>query len=263
MNSLRTARREARVEGDHDQLSHPQRRDQLGLHREARQQLRRVLRCDDRNRVRIEGQHAVGTADHLAVTEVHTVEGADRHAASLPGLDVGQASDLHRPQAYGFADTSARTAGRRACAPPAPARARVPGAVRRAPARSGSACPAAAPTARRDWAAPVRPRPRTARSRCAAALRSTRRRGPRSASARRCPRSTRSGRQRARRSSSARARAARSDRPSRSARASRNARRAERADRRAPLRSSRPSRSAGAGAALPSATAVDRAAAGR
>ena len=41
----------------------------------------RVLGGDHRDRVRIEREHAVGAADHLAVAEVHAVEGADRDTA--------------------------------------------------------------------------------------------------------------------------------------------------------------------------------------
>ncbi len=91
MNSSADLRGEGRVERDHDQLLHAQRRDQLGLARERRQQLRRVLGRDDRDRVGIEREHAVRARDHLPMAEVHAVEGADRDAAPPSALDVGQA----------------------------------------------------------------------------------------------------------------------------------------------------------------------------
>ncbi len=92
---LRRALGEAGVERDHDKLLHAERGDQLGLARGRRQQLRRVLWRDNRDRVWIERQHRVGIGDHLAVTEVHAVKRADRDAASVAALDVGQAGDLH------------------------------------------------------------------------------------------------------------------------------------------------------------------------
>jgi hypothetical protein len=50
--------------------------------------------------MRVEGEHAVRAADHLAMAEVHTVEGAHRDAAPNCALDVGQAGDLHGRTAY-------------------------------------------------------------------------------------------------------------------------------------------------------------------
>jgi hypothetical protein len=49
--------------------------------------------------MRFEGQHAVAAGDHLAMTEVDTVEGSDRHPA-LRLADVGQTDDPHRREAY-------------------------------------------------------------------------------------------------------------------------------------------------------------------
>src|SRR6202161_419965 len=86
---------EGRVEWDHDELLHAERGDQLGLARRRRQQFRRVLRRDDRDRMRIEAQHGVRAGDHLTVPEVHAVERADRHAAPIAAHDIGQARDLH------------------------------------------------------------------------------------------------------------------------------------------------------------------------
>ncbi len=96
----RRASGEVGVEGDHDQLLHAERGDQLGLARERGQQLGRVLRRDHRHGMRVEGEHAVGAADHLAMAEVHAVEGAHRDAALGSALHVGQASDLHGRTAY-------------------------------------------------------------------------------------------------------------------------------------------------------------------
>ncbi len=90
----RAALREGVVEGNHDQLLHAERRDQLGLHRKRRQQLRRVLRRHHRHRVRFKGQHAVRALDHLAVPEVNTIERAHGNLARA-GLHLSQGNDLH------------------------------------------------------------------------------------------------------------------------------------------------------------------------
>ena len=54
--------------------------DQLRLGLEARQQLRRRLRPDHAQRVRLEREHRVAAADHLAVAQVDAVELADRYS---------------------------------------------------------------------------------------------------------------------------------------------------------------------------------------
>ena len=147
MNSSRRALRELGVEGDHDQLLHAERGDQLGLALERRQQLRRVLRGDHRDRVRVEREHAVGAGDHLAVAEVHAVEGADRDAAPARALDVGQAGDLHGRTAYCGRARAAR-------ASPAPRSSAISGG-----SRQGSPARAAAATASRDLERPDRGAP--------------------------------------------------------------------------------------------------------
>ena len=76
---------------------HPQPGDQVALDRErCASSFGRGLGVDHRQRVRIEGEHGVAAADHLAVAEVHAVEGADGDAARAgAGLDVGEQADLH------------------------------------------------------------------------------------------------------------------------------------------------------------------------
>jgi hypothetical protein len=69
------------VERDHHELVHAEPGDQVALHREGADQLRRGLRMDHRQRVRVEGEHGVGAADHLAMAAVYTVERPDRDAA--------------------------------------------------------------------------------------------------------------------------------------------------------------------------------------
>ena len=56
---------------------------------ERGQELRRGVGRDDRARVRLEGQHGVGAADHLAVAEVHAVELADGDAGAGRGSASG------------------------------------------------------------------------------------------------------------------------------------------------------------------------------
>ena len=87
---------------------------------------------DHRDRVRVEREHAVRARDHLAVAEVHAVEGADGHAARpLAALDVGQAGDLHGAEAYcarprdAALSSSTRSARRAASAPSGSPRARA------------------------------------------------------------------------------------------------------------------------------------------
>ena len=94
---LRRAARERAVERDHDELAHAQPGDQVGLRVQRRDQLRRRVGRHDRARVRLERQHGVGAADHLAVAQVHAVELADRDVAR-PGFDVGEPCDLHQPR---------------------------------------------------------------------------------------------------------------------------------------------------------------------
>ena len=48
-------------------------------------------------RVRLEGEHAVGAGDHLAVADVHAVELAHREAA-LPGRRIREPDDVHQPR---------------------------------------------------------------------------------------------------------------------------------------------------------------------
>ena len=56
----------------------PEALDHVALDLERHDQLRRCLRVDDAERVRVEREHRVGPLDHLAVTDVDAVEGADR-----------------------------------------------------------------------------------------------------------------------------------------------------------------------------------------
>ena len=78
---LRPLGGERAVERDHHQLAHAEAGDQVGLDVERGQQLRRGVGRDDLARVRLEGEHGVGAADHLAVAEVDAVELADRDVA--------------------------------------------------------------------------------------------------------------------------------------------------------------------------------------
>jgi hypothetical protein len=87
---LRLPGGELAVERDHDELVHAEAGDQVALDRERVEQLGGRLGVDHRERVRVEGEHRVAAADHLAVAEVHAVERADRDAAGAAGgLDVG------------------------------------------------------------------------------------------------------------------------------------------------------------------------------
>ena len=71
--------------------------DQVGLGGQRRDQLRRLVRRDDRARVRLEGQDGVRAAHHLAVAEVDAVELADGDVARA-GLRIGEPGDLHQPR---------------------------------------------------------------------------------------------------------------------------------------------------------------------
>ena len=71
-------RLEALVEGDHDQLGDPQPLDHVALDLERHDQLRRGLRVDDAERMRLEGEHGVGALDHRTMADVDAVEGPDR-----------------------------------------------------------------------------------------------------------------------------------------------------------------------------------------
>ena len=82
---------EAPVERDHHHLGDAQRGDQVALDGERGDQLGRGLGVDHGQRVRVEGQHRVGAADHLAVAEMDAVEGADGDLARPgAGRDVGE-----------------------------------------------------------------------------------------------------------------------------------------------------------------------------
>jgi hypothetical protein len=86
---LRAALGELLVERDHHKLLHAEPSDQVALHREGADQLRGGLGMDHRQRVRVEGEHGVGSADHLAVAAVYAVERPDGDAARARArLDV-------------------------------------------------------------------------------------------------------------------------------------------------------------------------------
>ena len=171
---------------------------------ERGEQLRRGLGRDDRARVRLEGEHGVGAADHLAVAEVHAVELADRDLAR-PALDVGEPGDLHQPRKPTTGLSSAVLAGsasairpsssvsRTAPVAPSPAHRHAVGRAARVVARQPHAGQEASASSSGDEPLGVGVGDvERADRRCAAARRSRRRRGRRSASARRCPTSTRS-----------------------------------------------------------------------
>ena len=84
------------VERDHDELLDAQPGDQVALDIEGADQLGRRLGVDDRQRVRVEGEHRVGAPDHLAMPEMDTVEGADGDPARPRArLDVWKRGDPH------------------------------------------------------------------------------------------------------------------------------------------------------------------------
>jgi hypothetical protein len=89
--------RERAVERDDDELAHAEPRDEVDLRGERRDQLRRVCGRDDRARVRLEREHGVGAAHHLAVPDVHAVELADRDMARSE-LGIGEPGDVHQPR---------------------------------------------------------------------------------------------------------------------------------------------------------------------
>ena len=161
---------------------------------------------DDRARVRLEGQHGVGAADHLAVADVHAVELAHGEVARR-GARVGEPGDVHlAAEAYDGLERAVRRAARRGrSGRPRRAAGRCPSARRRATATPWAARRASSPLERRR--AGRKPSASSSgdepllvgvgdverrRCRCGAARGSRRRRGRRSASARRCPTSTRS-----------------------------------------------------------------------
>ena len=190
MNSCGVCACERAVERDHDQLVDAERGDQVGLLLERGQQLRRRLGRDHGARVRLEGQHAVGAADDLAVAGVHAVELAHREPARPRASRRGARSCSSAAEAYdglergaaawlGEGDQAVLVAQAARCPWRGPgtatpwaallgrvaARARRPAGTRaRRRGRSG------APRRRR--------RRRSRRCACAAARRSRRRRGP-------------------------------------------------------------------------------------
>ena len=89
MNSCGVCAANAPSNGITTSSSTPSAGDQVGLLLERGQQLRRRLGRDDRARVRLERQHGVGAADHLAVAEVHAVELADRQRGAAVGVASG------------------------------------------------------------------------------------------------------------------------------------------------------------------------------
>src|SRR3954447_10091376 len=106
--ALRAAPGELAVEGDDDQLLHPELLNELDLALERGQQARRASRGHHRRGMRLEGDHGVGVADDLAVAEMDPVEGAHRDAARAR-LDVGEMGDLHpRNPTTGFSRPSSR-----------------------------------------------------------------------------------------------------------------------------------------------------------
>ena len=200
---------EPAVERDHHQLLDAEPGDQVALDRERVEQLGRRLRVDHRQRVRVEGQHRVAAADHLAVAEVHAVEGADRDAARAAsparrrGAEVTfmRARTLRRAGARHRAARRSRAARRRARQPHG---ARLAGAAprhapRRGAPRAASALVERALRQERERLAERHDplgvgvlQPERADRRALELARSRRRRGRRSACARRCPPSTRS-----------------------------------------------------------------------
>ena len=172
-------------------------------------QLRRLVGRDDGARVRLEGEHGVRAAHHLAVTEVHAVELAHRHVARAR-LGIGEPGDVHQPRkpTTGLSVPSARGSAS-AISPSSSTSRTVPSAwpshghaVARPPRRLAVQLDGGQEAQRlveRDERARRRRR-RTGRSASAAARGSRRRRGRRSASARRSPSRTRSRSRRARRS---------------------------------------------------------------
>ena len=215
MNSSALTLGELLVEGDDDELPHPEPFDHVALDLEGHDQLRQRRRVQDLERVGIEGEHGVGALDHRLVAAVDAVEGADRDLAR-PRLGVGQRGDL---------DAHRSASSQRLRQPPGPARR-----------------PARARSPRR------RPRSGRARSRCAAAPRSRRPRASRSGCGRRCRPSTRS---RSGRVAALAARAAPPGRPRPRAPASRPSRHGEPCGRGARRRPAPPRSSARAGAPVP------------
>jgi hypothetical protein len=92
---LRGLRHPLAVEGDHDEFVDAQGSDEVGLGVERGEQLGCRVGRHDGARVRLEGQHRVGAADHLAVAEVHAVELAHGEIARTVGR-IGEPGDLHQ-----------------------------------------------------------------------------------------------------------------------------------------------------------------------
>ena len=64
----------------------PQPLDHVTLDLEGHDQLRRRIRVQNADRMRLEGQHRVGSVDHQAMPDVDAVEGPDR---DVPGPPLG------------------------------------------------------------------------------------------------------------------------------------------------------------------------------
>ena len=78
---LRRGPGELPVERDHHQLLHPATGERIPLHLERHQELRGLVGAKHLEGVGLEGQHGVETLDHVAMTEMDTVEGPDRDLA--------------------------------------------------------------------------------------------------------------------------------------------------------------------------------------
>ena len=185
--------------------STPEPGDEVALDGERRDQLRRGLGVDDRQRVRIEGQHRVApritsrwpTCTPSNVPTATRRGRADSTSGSevtfMPARTLRRASARHRAARRSRACSPRASAGRarpeptpRDIAPPVPhGRGLVAVELALGQERERLA-------QRHDSLGVRRPRARTARSPCARAPRSTRRPGPRPASARTCRTSTRS-----------------------------------------------------------------------
>ena len=92
--------REVVVERDHDQLLDSEAGDQIALGGGRVEQLGQRVRVEHRERMGLEGEHGVGSPDHLTMADVDAVEGPDGHVAGLRlgfrvAVQVGQPGDLH------------------------------------------------------------------------------------------------------------------------------------------------------------------------
>ena len=98
---LRLDPAELLIERDDHQLRDAEPLDHVALDLERHDQLRRRLGVDDAERVRLEGQDGVGALDHLAVADVHAVEGADRDPSRARlGLVQRGDGDAHRTELW-------------------------------------------------------------------------------------------------------------------------------------------------------------------